>query len=85
MILLEMKRYIKQHEKVTFDDICHHFDLNTSAAEGILQRLIRQGNIQKLTGQNCSTGGCHSHCQQQDWFIWLEKKYVPLNLNLDIR
>ena len=86
MILLQVKQFVKRREKVTFDDICHHFDLRASAAEAILQRLIRQGHIQKLTGQNCSTGSCHSSCQQQqDWFIWLDKKYSPLKLNLEIQ
>jgi len=83
MILLKVKAYIKARQKVTLQDICYHFDLNRSTAQAIIERLVAQGNVQKLEGSQCSSSQCHSHCQQQDtWLLWLENKYPPIKISL---
>ncbi|VAW44529.1 hypothetical protein MNBD_GAMMA03-607, partial [hydrothermal vent metagenome] len=45
MILLELKHYIKQHQRVTLNDIQLHFDLSEEAAKGLLAPLLQQGHI----------------------------------------
>ncbi|MEA2011687.1 MAG: FeoC-like transcriptional regulator [Verrucomicrobiota bacterium] len=55
-MLREIKDYIKEHKKVTLADISIHFDLQSSALEGILQKIESKGNIKIVKAQVCS--GC---------------------------
>ncbi|QKI88495.1 FeoC-like transcriptional regulator [Thiomicrorhabdus xiamenensis] len=84
MILLDIKRYIRQRERVSLDDIINRFDLSRDAAEGLLQPLISQGHIQSLSA-SCSTGRCSSACQSnQTYYQWLDNKLRQLNFPVQL-
>ncbi|BBP46775.1 hypothetical protein THMIRHAS_21480 [Thiosulfatimonas sediminis] len=89
MILLELKRYIRQRERVSLQDICRRFDLSTDAAEGLLAPLIQQGHIQILqnfSATSCHSGGCGAACQgQQGYYQWLEHKIRPLSVPIQVQ
>ncbi|MBO1926907.1 transcriptional regulator [Thiomicrorhabdus sp. 6S2-11] len=91
MILLELKRYIRQHERVSFSDICNRFDLSEDAAAGLLQPLVQQGHIQTIdnfsaTTTSCNSGGCSGGCaSQQTYYQWLERKVKQLSLPVQIK
>jgi len=88
MILLQLKKYIKQHQRVSLQDIQYHFDIDESAAIGLLVPLIQQGQIQEIpTTSSCSTGQCSSHCHQVSkgaLFQWVDHPVKPLSIPVQI-
>ncbi len=63
MILLKLKRYIKQHQRVTLKDIQAHFDLSEEAALGLLHPLLQQGHvIMANTVSSCQSQTCTTNC-----------------------
>lgn len=91
MILLDLKKYIKRHQRVTLLDIQHHFDIDEAAAIGLMEPLLQQGYIQELkqntTGQNCSSGKCSTTCHQVSKgaeFQWIDKPIKPLSIPVQI-
>lgn len=90
MILLDIKKYIKKHQRVTLRDIQHHFDLDEKAAIGLMEPLLQQGYIQEIlsnNSQSCSTGSCSSNCHQVSKgaeFQWVDKPLKPLSINVQI-
>ncbi|HHT00998.1 MAG TPA: transcriptional regulator [Thiomicrospira sp.] len=91
MILLNIKQYIKQHQRVTLQDIRHHFDIDETAAIGIMEPLLQQGYIQEIVtnsdSSNCSSGQCSSTCHQVSKgseFQWVDKPFKPLSIQVQI-
>lgn len=91
MILLDLKRYIKTHQRVTLIDIQRHFDLAESAAIGLMEPLLQQGYIQEIAlnqdNSSCSTGSCSTHCHQvnkSSEFQWVDKPLKPLSIPVQI-
>ena len=91
MILLDLKRYIKQHQRVTLQDIRHHFDLDEAAAIGLMEPLLQQGYIQELentpSAESCSTGKCSTNCHQiskGSEFQWVDKPLKSLSIPVQI-
>lgn len=88
MILLDIKNYIKKHQKVSLAFICTHFDVTQEAAEGILEVLTAQGHVVKLNGSNssCPSNQCSTSCQSnQVAYQWIAKKLKPLPKNVSIQ
>lgn len=91
MILLELKRYIRQRERVSFNDICNRFDLTSDAARGLLQPLLSQGHIQTIENfskvtSSCNSGGCGGGCaSQQTYYQWLDRKVKQLKLPVELK
>lgn len=78
MILLELKRYIRQHHQVSLENILHHFDITEDAAQGLLAPLIQQGHILEISAASCSSGKCSSGCNSaSNRYQWIEKKHKP--------
>jgi predicted ArsR family transcriptional regulator len=87
MILLDIKRYIKQHHEVTLNDIRHHFDLDEDAARALLEPLIRQGHIQVIPAESCASGHCSTDCnqtQQGDTYLWRDKCFKPVSIPIQV-
>lgn len=88
MILLELKRYIRQHHEVSLDDIVNHFDLTDEAAKGLLDPLVRQGHIQRLPAASaCQSGRCSSGCassKKSDHYLWRDKCLVSLPIRVQV-
>ncbi|MCF6253547.1 MAG: FeoC-like transcriptional regulator [Thiomicrorhabdus sp.] len=88
MILLDLKRYIKQHQNVTLRDIQAHFDLSEDAALGLLSPLLQQGHVLRLsTANSCSSQTCHSSCAQLDTtprYQWSTSAKKPLTLPIQL-
>lgn len=92
MILLALKKYIKQHQQVSLKDIQYHFDIDEAAAIGLLEPLIKQGYVQALSTSNgCQSNrrdsGCHSGCQQVSksaQFQWCDAPVKPLPITIQI-
>ncbi|WP_024850910.1 FeoC-like transcriptional regulator [Hydrogenovibrio kuenenii] len=84
MILLDIKRYIRDHQQVSADDLKNRFDLDDSALEGILAPLIQQGHIQSVSseGGSCSTGGCNSGCGSaaKQMYYWTSKRLKTVGI-----
>ena len=58
MILLEVKRYIRERQQVSAEDIKNRFGFDDDALEGILAPLLDQGHVQWIdsNGESCSSG-----------------------------
>jgi len=91
MILLDLKRYIKQYQRVTLQDIQHHFDLDEEAAIGLMEPLLQQGYIQELSNnpvaESCSTGKCSTNCHQVSKgaeFQWVDRPLKSLSIPVQI-
>lgn len=82
MILLKLKNYIKQHERVSLQDVQYHFNIDEDAAVGLLEPLLQQGYVQEITSATaCNTGGCSTHCHQVSkgsLFQWIDKPIKPI-------
>jgi hypothetical protein len=87
MILLDLKKYIKQHEQVTLADIKNHFDLTEEAASGLITPLLKQGHVQEINASSCATGGCStgcSHNSQGPSYQWIDKRLKSLSIPVQI-
>ncbi|WP_319380959.1 FeoC-like transcriptional regulator [Thiomicrorhabdus sp.] len=87
MILLDLKRYIKTHDRVTFSDIKNHFDLTDDAASALLLPLIKQGHIQEIGADGCSSGLCSTGCVQTSLgasYQWIDKPLKNLSIPVQI-
>lgn len=91
MILLDLKKYIKRHKRVTLLDIQNHFSVDEAAAIGLMEPLLQQGFIQEISlasGQSsCSSGQCSTNCHQVSKsaeFQWVDKVLKPLSIPVQI-
>ena len=87
MILLNIKQYIKQHHDVTLSDIKNHFDLTDEAAKGMLAMLIKQGHVQVIDAQSCSSGQCSPSCtqaNQDEQYLWRDKCLISLSIPVQV-
>ncbi len=87
MILLDLKKYIKQHEQVTLADIKNHFDLSDEAAFGLIDPLLKQGHVQEIKASSCSTGKCSTGCSQKSKgpaYQWVDKRLKNLSISIQI-
>lgn len=90
MILLNIKKYIKQHQRVKLKDIQNHFELDEAAAIGLMEPLLQQGYIQEIArpnNQTCTTGHCSTSCHQVSKgseFQWVDKPLKPLSIPVQI-
>jgi hypothetical protein len=87
MILLDVKRYIQTHQRVSLSDLQNRFDLSKEAAEGLLDPLIRQGHVLPIQGHTCTRGRCSSCStgQTSEHYIWREKCYphsIPIKVQV---
>ncbi len=63
MILLKLKSYIKQHQRVSLNDIKAHFDISEKAALGLLHPLLQQGHVLEVNATStCQSKPCKTHC-----------------------
>ena len=88
MILLEIKKYIKQHHEVALSDITNHFDLTEDSAHGMLLRLLNQGHVQRINSEQCATGQCSTGCSQAkqgERYFWRDKCLVSLSIPVQVR
>lgn len=87
MILLEIKKYIRQHHEVTLSDIKNHFDVTEEAAKGMLALLIKQGHVQAIDSQGCASGQCSTGCSQannDEQYLWRDKCFVSLSIPVQV-
>jgi len=90
MILLNLKQYIKQHQRVTLQDIKNHFDIDEATAIGMMEPLLQQGYIQEPLQSNttsCASSQCSTHCHQVSKgsdFQWVDKPLKPLSIPVQI-
>ncbi|PCI36333.1 MAG: hypothetical protein COB50_04895 [Thiotrichales bacterium] len=61
MSLLDLKKYLQKHQKVSLDSLAKHFTLKADLVMHMLRPLISKGLLKEIciTG-NCST--CTSKC-----------------------
>lgn len=87
MALLSIKRYIRQHQEVSLQDMVNHFGIAKDALESMLDRLIEQGHILKVdtTGDSCGTGGCDCNTNDRLHYRWLDKAAKPLSIGIELR
>lgn len=91
MILLDVKRYIRTHKRVSKDQLQNRFDLSSEAVEGILTPLLEQGFIHKIEPSQsdetgCSKGGCNTGCSTAAdvEYFWTERKTTALNISIHV-
>ncbi len=89
MILLELKRYIQQHQQVSLQDIQAHFDLSEEAALGLLAPLQQQGHVLTLnTPHACTSKTCHTGCAQPEniqSFLWSDSVKKPVTIPIQLK
>ncbi len=60
MILIDLRDYVEQHKRVSLAQMATHFDMPETALQGMLERWVNKGLIQKMDANAC--GGCASRC-----------------------
>ena len=80
-MLLDIKRYLMERQRVSLQDLALHFDTDDGAMRGMLATWIRKGKISKCDAVAC--GGCSSSCstaQNEEAYEWREKlvEGIPL-------
>ena len=80
-MLLDIKRYLMERQRVSLQDLALHFDTDADAMRGMLAAWVRKGKISKCDAVAC--GGCSSSCstaQNEEAYEWREKmvEVVPL-------
>ena len=72
MLLQELQLYLKQHQRVSLQEIEQHFHIDANALRGMLQQLIRKGRIHQLASKAC--GQCHSCAPETlELYEWIAK------------
>lgn len=87
MILLDLKKYIKQHGQVTLMDITNHFDLTEEAVFGLITPLLNQGHVQEINASSCATGKCSTGCSKNSpgpSYQWVDKPLKSLSIPIQI-
>ncbi len=74
MILSELRNYLKEHKRVTLNDLVLHFDIEADALRGMLEKWIKKGKLQRIPVNS----GCGSSCHKCDpalteLYEWLEE------------
>jgi hypothetical protein len=80
-MLLDIKRYLMERQRVSLQDLALHFDTDRDAMRGMLEAWIRKGKVIQCDAIAC--GGCSSNCstaQQQEAYEWSEKVLAPPTL-----
>lgn len=73
MILADLKNYIEQHKRVHLTDISTHFDTDSGAIRGMLQKWIIKGRVRKVAvTPSCGTGCCKCDPDQFELYEWVE-------------
>jgi len=73
-MLLDIKRYLMERQRVSLQDLALHFDTDADAMRGMLDTWIRKGKVTKCDAVACA--GCSSSCstaQQEEAYEWREK------------
>lgn len=73
-MLLDIKRYLMERQRVSLQDLALHFDANPDAMRGMLEAWIKKGKVRKCDAVAC--GGCSSKCsaaRQEEAYEWSEK------------
>ena len=79
MILLDLKRYVREQGQVSDQQLMNRFQLTASALEGLLAPLIQQGHIYASPGR-CQMGGCQSCQHTGHVYQWRDRRYRPFSL-----
>lgn len=79
MILTELRQYLSQHKRVALIDLSCHFDIETDALRGMLNRLEHKGWVTKLPAGTACGGGC-SKCDPAsvEIYEWVNKENVSV-------
>lgn len=87
MILLDLKRYIKDHGQVSLAMIQTHFDLDEAAAHALLAPLLKQGHVTEIPMPSCTTGECTTGCAHNHSgpsYQWTNKPVKSLSIPIQI-
>jgi ferredoxin len=80
-MLLDIKRYLMERQRVSLQDLALHFDTDDDAMRGMLATWIRKGKVSKCDAVAC--GGCSSSCstaQNEEAYEWREKLVEAIRL-----
>ncbi len=59
MILSELRDYLKEHKRVTLNELVIHFDIDPDALRGMIAKWISKGKVRPLpVGKGCGST-CH--------------------------
>lgn len=87
MILLDVKRYIREHQQVSAEDLKNRFDVDDQALDGLLDPLIHQGHVQVIDsdGETCSSGACSSCSASAKLMVyWTDKRLKRVNIPIQV-
>ena len=85
-MLTQVKRYIREREQVSAEDIALHFDVELDTVFAWMAHLLAQGMIQCIDPPSCSTascGGCAAGGAGQVTYRWLGRKVRPFPLRVE--
>ncbi len=85
-MLTQVKRYIREREQVSADDIALHFDVELDTVFAWMDFLLAQGMIQRIDAPTCSTaecGGCPASGPGQVHYRWLGRRVRPFPLKVE--
>ena len=78
MILVEVRRYLKQRWRATLEDIAFHVEADPRAVQGMLEQWIRKGKVRRyLLSESCGSrcNGCNTGAVEI--FEWIDAHPAP--------
>jgi len=69
-ILRDVRDYLKNRQRASLDDLCHHFESSPDAMRGILDQWVIRGQIRHCPPSAC--GQCSVSCASApgDTYEW---------------
>lgn len=61
-MLMLLKNYLQQVGRVSLADLAHHFDIQESAVEGMMNTWVLKGYVSLINKEGCTIGNCSKDC-----------------------
>lgn len=61
-MLMILKNYLQQVGRVSLTDLAHHFDIQESAIEGMMNTWVLKGYVSLINKEGCTIGNCSKDC-----------------------
>lgn len=74
-MLLAIKDYMRERERVTLRELAIRFESDPDAVRAMLDKWIEKGKVVKCDGYACND--CSTHCttaQQEEAYEWISAK-----------
>jgi putative ferrous iron transport protein C len=72
MILVDIRRYLENHQTATLNDLALCFDADPESIRDMLMLWVKKGRVKKLPVQaGCGNGCGQCHCSLGESYQWV--------------